>query len=138
MTTGQHIASNRSTRPPPPHPQSRRRIDATGAPFLLFVLVAGWAAVNLPTRVPVAGQHQAGALAARLLDRIDPNRSPWWELTALPRVGEVTARRIVAFRTEAQAAGTDPVFQKPADLQRVRGIGPKTVERLRPWLRFDR
>lgn len=45
-----------------------------------------------------------------------------WEL--LPGVGPATAKKIVAFRK-----GHGP-FQNPDSLLHIRGIGPKTVERL--------
>ena len=85
------------------------------------------------------------------LNTVDPNIAPWWELTVLPRIGETIARRIVRFRTssasdppndsdssnEPDPSVDEPTFSKPADLERVRGIGPKTVERIAPWLRFE-
>ena len=66
---------------------------------------------------------------------IDPNRAPWWELTMLPRIGEHLARRVVRFR-ELGAGVATPVFCRPADLEGVRGIGPKTVQRISPFLEF--
>ena len=30
-----------------------------------------------------------------------------------------------------------PAFQNPNDLQKVKGIGPKTVENIREWLKFE-
>ncbi|MCH8150544.1 MAG: helix-hairpin-helix domain-containing protein [Planctomycetes bacterium] len=72
---------------------------------------------------------------------IDPNQAPWYEFTALPRIGESLARRITAYRTEAARRPDDgaqsPVFHSAADLDDVRGIGPKTVLRIAPHLRFD-
>jgi DNA uptake protein ComE-like DNA-binding protein len=62
---------------------------------------------------------------------IDPNAAPAVELERLPGIGPALAGRIVA----ARAAGT--VFHRADDLRRVRGIGPRTVERLAPYLRFD-
>ena len=58
----------------------------------------------------------------------------------LPRIGEGKAKAIVAFR-EAHADPRDegtssPVFRSPADLQKIRGIGPKTVASLAPHIRF--
>ncbi|HUU83685.1 MAG TPA: hypothetical protein VM243_09295, partial [Phycisphaerae bacterium] len=57
----------------------------------------------------------------------------------------VTARKIVEFR-EARRREHIPddnppgdvvrVFRAPADLQRVKGIGPKTVQRMEPYLTF--
>ena len=69
--------------------------------------------------------------------RVDPNQAEWWELAALPRIGEVTAKKIVEYRRDHAAAPPDkPVFRTAQDLTRVRGIGPKTVERLTPFLSF--
>ena len=60
--------------------------------------------------------------------KVDVNRAAWHELAQLPDIGEVTARKIVASRK------SQGPFADPDDLQRVRGIGPKTVERIRPYL----
>lgn len=67
---------------------------------------------------------------------LDPNIAPWWELTALPRIGQVTARKIVAHRR--LGADDVPAYQAPADLQRIRGIGPLTVLRISPYLSFPK
>jgi DNA uptake protein ComE-like DNA-binding protein len=70
--------------------------------------------------------------------RVDPNVAPWWELAALPEIGESTARAIEAFRVEARSRGAkEPVFARPSDLDLVHGIGPKTLSRIAPYLRFD-
>jgi DNA uptake protein ComE-like DNA-binding protein len=71
---------------------------------------------------------------------VDPNTAPWWELACLPRVGEATARKIVHFRKEATTkpgTAASPVFSEPADLERVPGIGPRTVLRITRDLRFE-
>jgi len=75
--------------------------------------------------------------------RIDPNTASWVELDAfLPGVGEVTAKRIVAYRQAHRKSGTHDdsspsvVFLRPEDLQAVPGIGPKTMTRIAPHLVF--
>ena len=60
---------------------------------------------------------------------LDPNRADAETLAALPGIGPARAAAIVAGR----ASGP---YRAPRDLLRVHGIGPKTVERLRPFLRF--
>jgi competence protein ComEA len=60
---------------------------------------------------------------------VDINAAAWPELAQLPEVGETLARRIVATREQ------DGPFVDHDDLRRVRGIGPKTLEKLRPYLR---
>jgi competence protein ComEA len=61
--------------------------------------------------------------------RIDINEATWVEWIQLPGIGEMLARRIVENREQ------NGPFQSVEDLQRVKGIGPKTVENLRPYLR---
>lgn len=50
------------------------------------------------------------------------------ELLLLPGIGPVTARRILALR---DSLGT---IDRPEELLAVKGIGPKRLEQLRPWL----
>lgn len=74
-----------------------------------------------------------------LVAAVDPNVAPWWELAALPGLGEAKARAVVAYREEAAAGGDTAacVFRKPTDLDAVPGVGPTIVQRLAPHLRFD-
>jgi competence ComEA-like helix-hairpin-helix protein len=60
--------------------------------------------------------------------RIDPDRADAAEWERLPGIGPALARRIVADR-----AARGP-FGRPEALRRVPGIGPKTLERIRPFL----
>jgi competence protein ComEA len=58
---------------------------------------------------------------------IDVNHAPLEELRSLPGIGPTLAERVVAGRPYASAD----------DLDRVRGIGPKTIARLRSRLRIE-
>ncbi len=69
---------------------------------------------------------RADPLTARYL--VDVNKADWPEFAELPDVGETLARRIIESR-----AGAGP-FGDHDDLLRVRGIGPRTLERLKPYL----
>jgi competence protein ComEA len=69
---------------------------------------------------------RADPLTARYL--VDVNKADWPEFAELPEIGETLARRIVESRAEAGAFGDHE------DLLRVRGIGPRTLERLKPYL----
>ena len=98
----------------------------------VLLIVAGFGTigtVDAPVALGVASSAESVGL------RLDPNSAPWWELTVIPGVGEITARRIVSFRSENGVAGDRP-FRRPADLQAVHGIGPKTAARLTPYLVF--
>jgi len=63
--------------------------------------------------------------------RIDLNSATWVELTQLRGIGDTFAQRIVEDR---DAHGP---FSSIDDLQRVSGIGPKTVEKNRRWLQVS-
>jgi competence protein ComEA len=69
---------------------------------------------------------RAEPLTARYL--VDINAAEWSEFAELPEVGETLARRIVESRVSAGPFGDHD------DLLRVNGIGPRTLERLRPFL----
>jgi competence protein ComEA len=61
--------------------------------------------------------------------RLEINAATWIEWVQLPDIGETLAKRIVADRER------NGPFGSLEELDRVHGIGPKTIERLRPWLR---
>lgn len=73
-----------------------------------------------------------GGWAGLLLGNpLDVNRAGITDFEALPGIGPVTAQAIVDLRTERTR------FESLEDLLEVSGIGPKTLERLRPWLCVD-
>ena len=75
------------------------------------------------------GPGATGASRARPPPLVDVNRATSRELETLPGIGPALAGRIVASREE------EGPFRRVEDLERVRGIGPATVERLRPLVR---
>ena len=70
--------------------------------------------------------------------KINPNDAPIASLVRLPGIGIGKARAILAYREEfGEQNGNKPAFQNPNDLQKVKGIGPKTVENISEWLKFE-
>lgn len=65
------------------------------------------------------------------LARIDLNRANRAELVQLPGVSDRLAERIEDYRREHGA------FASVEELAEVHGLGPATVERLRPWVRVE-
>lgn len=62
---------------------------------------------------------------------VNINEADAGQLSLLPRIGPALAERIVAFRDE------NGKFSSPDDLMLVRGIGEKTMELLRPFVRIS-
>ena len=58
---------------------------------------------------------------------ININRADAEALQIIPGIGPVLARRIIEYRR------TRP-FKRPDDLIEISGIGPKTLEKMRPWV----
>ena len=116
---------------------AQRRVVLLLAPLCAWGLATAWRCPDV-SHPPVRGLQ-----SDRLQSAVNPNTAPWWELAVLPRVGEVTAKRIVAYREAVDSARPaparrEPVFAAPADLERVHGIGPKTAQRAAPHLTFER
>ena len=60
---------------------------------------------------------------------VDVNRADWPELAQLPGIGETLAKRIVEVRT------TRGPFRDHEEVRlRVRGIGPKKLQQIKPYL----
>ena len=106
-----------------------RRMDQAAVAALvalsLFGLGVYWVAQGGP-RGELIEIDRAEPLTARYL--VDINKAEWPELAELPDIGETMARRIVDSR---QTVGA---FRDHDDLRRVRGIGPRTLEKLKPYL----
>jgi competence protein ComEA len=82
----------------------------------------------------VQGGHRGGLIEIDRAEsltakyQVDINKADWPELAELPEIGPTLARRIVDSRMD------EGPFVDHDDLRRVRGIGPVTLERLRPYL----
>ncbi len=101
-------------------PLSRRRVQATLGVIAVIAIAAMAVSVNLSEP-----QHNAiGTDGEAVSLRIDLNTADLRELTLLPGVGDVLAKRIVANRDRLGS------FRSVGELRRVHGIGDKTIERL--------
>jgi len=69
-------------------------------------------------------------------DRINPNTATLGSLIRLEGIGPARAFDIIRYRQQ-QASEDRPVFTCPHDLQAIRGIGPKTTEKIAPFLDFE-
>src|SRR5262249_31639322 len=106
-----------------------RRADQAAVATLIAVgllSLGGYWFWHLATNAPLIEIDRSAPRHAAFL--VDINRADWPELAQLPGIGETLARRIVESR---QADGE---FRDLNDLRRVRGIGPRTFEQLRPHL----
>jgi competence protein ComEA len=124
-------------------PKSRQHDPEQPAPRLWLRRAdqAAVAGLTLAALVAMAGYWLAqGGAGGRLIEidragprsaqyQVDINQADWPEIAELPEVGEVLARRIVDSRR------IEGPFRDLDELDRVRGIGPRTLARMRPYLR---
>jgi len=88
--------------------------------------IAGWIAWQRSIAGRLIDIEQAEPIAIET--KIDINTADWPELALLPEIGPALAQRIVEDR---QQRGP---FASIDELDRVRGIGPRTLEVIRPYL----
>jgi competence ComEA-like helix-hairpin-helix protein len=91
----------------------------------LIVLTVQWWQLTTERPAPLPWEH--GDSFEKLF-RVDVNNGTWVEWMQLEGIGETMAHRIVADR---EAKGP---FDSIEDLQRVDGIGPSTLDRIRSSL----
>ncbi|MCP9471221.1 MAG: helix-hairpin-helix domain-containing protein [Nitrospira sp.] len=111
------VAVEASVKEPPVPEKIKAQAGAAGAP----------AGNNVRTE-PRTRNRAASLIRSGSLGPVDLNRADVNELESLPGIGAVLARRVMEYR---ESIGR---FQTIEDLLAVKGIGPKTLERLRPFV----
>jgi competence protein ComEA len=113
---------------------TRRESIAVLTLAVLFVLGLAVRHVQQQQVPPLAvdslvAQPPSDSTAAPADAPINLTSAPRGALEALPGIGPALSERILTYRSSQRS------FQRVDELQRVRGIGPKTLEDLRPMVR---
>jgi len=107
-----------------------RRVLSVLISVAVLLMVVHWYRLSFVRPAPLEILHPEGYQF-----QLDVNEATWVEWMQLEGIGEILARRIVADREQHGP------FASIEDVQRVKGIGPKTLQKLRPhllWRRDDR
>jgi|SRR4051812_2100083 competence protein ComEA len=120
--------SHKPDRPAWPRLVLRRADQAVAASVIALSLIgmAAWWTWQGQLRGRLIDIERAEPIAVDF--KIDVNHADWPELSLMPNIGEQLAKRIVTDREERGP------FQDHSELRRVRGIGPKTLESMKPFL----
>jgi competence protein ComEA len=113
------LAWSMLTRPP-------ARIEAERAPGVVEIPSSEMKARGTPDR----DRRRPGAPGSAA-KRININTASASELELLPGVGPALAGRIIEYRAANGA------FQSVDDLENVKGVGPRTLEKLRPLVTVE-
>ena len=71
-------------------------------------------------------------------ERINPNEAPVSSMVRLPGIGISRAEAIAAYRNNfSKEDSSSQTFGNCDDLQKIKGIGPKTVLNISKWLTFE-
>lgn len=98
--------------------------------FICVLFSIGFAVTSL------AGFKEPSGI--QLEGRINPNDAPIASMIRLPGIGVARAEGIVAYREDLiKEDGNGRAFRSSDDLQKVKGIGPKTVQNISEWLKFE-
>ena len=110
-------------------------LSATAALLSVYLLARHWVVEPAPTELPAIYAADSDRDSPRRTSDgfvgafvIDPNTAPSDSLELLPGIGPVKARRILEYRR-------DHHFTTADDLLEIDGIGPTTLERMRPFLK---
>ena len=106
-----------------------------GAGFVAAVLVCVMFSIGFAAPGFFAGER---TLQIELQSAVNPNTAPAASLVRLPGIGPSRAEAIIAYRNNlVKGKGQVVVFRDANDLQKVKGIGPKTTEKMRRFLEFE-
>jgi Helix-hairpin-helix motif len=126
-----------SAPPTPPDEWGWTRPQRIGLATLLFLLLALLTIQYLRRPARLTDPIIIHGNPITLPTRIDPNTATAAELTRIPHLGEKLAAKIIDYREARKPLTPDAiVFHTPEDLTHIPGLGPKTLDQLRPYLQF--
>lgn len=83
-------------------------------------------------------EHAGKERKIHIDNRINPNNASMASMARLPGIGPVRSEAIIKYRDNFRGKnGESQAFRLPDDLQKVNGIGPKTVQNISEWLKFE-
>jgi len=118
--------------------ESRSNGEGDKVPLSAFVIAAG-ACFLLSACFIVSGRTGTKySCDVKLDEQINPNNAPAASLARLPGIGIGKAEAIVTYRESfKKETGNSCAFGNSDDLQKVKGIGPKTIQDIDRWLKFE-
>ena len=76
----------------------------------------------------------SGQITSDRVAKLNPNIAAAGELAELPSIGPKKAQAIIDYRV---STNKEKAFEGTSDLEKVKGIGKKTVEKIKQWIVFE-
>ena len=112
---------------------TQKRIQSFAFVIAVGVVVCFSICFAVSSLLGLGQSHEIG-----LDEKINPNDAPLASLVRLPGIGIGKASAIVAYRENfGRKDSGSRAFQNCDDLQKVKGIGPKTAQSICEWLKFE-
>jgi len=110
--------------------------DKNSRPWYGALALAMWVSLALSAVFAVFYFAAAGGGCDVVIDdKINPNKACAASMIRLSGIGPSRAGAIIEYRKNAGQGAV--AFENCRDLQKVSGIGPKTVEKIKPRLKFN-
>ena len=101
--------------------------------FVMALVICGALLFSQMVSYLVRGDRQSAGFV--LSEKINPNTASLGSLVRLPNIGPKRAGAIIEYR-ESTGEQTK-AFVRAEDLEKVHGVGPKTIERIKNLLCFE-
>ena len=79
----------------------------------------------------------SNAKSSNITNRINPNTAEIESLVRLPDIGLSKAQAIIQYRDNFIENNDRKAFETSEDLNKIKGIGPKTIQNMNQWLKFE-
>jgi competence protein ComEA len=80
-------------------------------------------------------QYRGQTTFAQIDGKLNPNTASVYELAELPSLGPAKANAITEYR-QGFCGQKEKAFKSSGDLEKVKGIGAKTAEKIKQWMDF--
>jgi len=106
--------------------------------FIISELICAALAVGIVTSCFAGNSSTIASREIALEEKINLNDAPAVSLARLPNIGRLRAQAIVAYRENFVLQEVYRLaFRDCNDLQKVKGIGPKTAKNMSKYLKFE-